>query len=54
MVMVDANVLLDVITADPIWCTWSTEALQRRLDAGPAIPSLSLSLHSLGEVISCG
>jgi predicted nucleic acid-binding protein len=36
MVMVDANVLLDVITADPIWCTWSTEALQRHLDAGPA------------------
>ena len=54
MVMVDSNVLLDVITADPIWCTWSTEALQRLLDAGPAIPSLSLSLHSQGGVISCG
>ena len=23
MVMVDSNVHLDVITADPIWCTWA-------------------------------
>lgn len=29
MVMVDSNVLLDVITADPIWSAWSTEALPR-------------------------
>lgn len=36
MVMVDSNVLLDVITADPIWCAWSTETLKRHLDAGPA------------------
>ena len=35
MVMVDSNVLLDVITADPIWSAWSTEALQHHLDAGP-------------------
>ena len=36
MVLVDSNVLLDVITADPIWSGWSAEALQRHLDAGPA------------------
>lgn len=36
MVMVDSNVLLDVITADPIWSAWSTEALQHHLDVGPA------------------
>ena len=36
MVMVDSNVLLDVITADPNWCAWSAEVLQHHLDAGPA------------------
>ena len=36
MVMVDSNVLLDVITADPIWSAWSTEALKQHLDVGPA------------------
>jgi len=36
MVLVDSNVLLDVITADPIWSGRSAEALQRHLDAGPA------------------
>jgi hypothetical protein len=34
--MVDSNVLLDVITADPIWSAWSTEAFKRHVEAGPA------------------
>ena len=25
------------LTADPIWCTWSSATLQRHLDAGPAV-----------------
>jgi predicted nucleic acid-binding protein len=37
MVLVDSNVLLDVLTADPIWCTWSATTLQRHLDAGPVV-----------------
>lgn len=37
MVLVDPNVLLDVLTADPIWCTWITETLQHHLDAGPEV-----------------
>ncbi len=34
-VMVDSCVLLDVITADPQWETWSAEHLARCLAAGP-------------------
>jgi predicted nucleic acid-binding protein len=26
-----------MLTADPIWCTWSSATLQRHLDAGPAV-----------------
>jgi hypothetical protein len=26
-VLVDSNVLLDVLTEDPMWCTWSADAL---------------------------
>ncbi len=35
MLLVDANVVLDVLTADPHCCTWSEKHLQRFLDAGP-------------------
>jgi len=27
-VLVDSNVLLDVITEDPVWCAWSTSTLE--------------------------
>ncbi len=28
-VLVDSNVILDVVTDDPLWATWSTQALAR-------------------------
>lgn len=31
MVLVDANVLLDIFTADPVWLVWSRDALARVL-----------------------
>lgn len=31
-VLVDSNVLLDVVTADPTWGTWSSAALERTAD----------------------
>ena len=37
MVLVDANVLLDVVTADPVWSAWSQEELARRESEGLAI-----------------
>ena len=27
MILVDSNMLIDVITADPVWSPWSTTAL---------------------------
>jgi predicted nucleic acid-binding protein len=30
--MVDSNVLLDVVTDDPAWAAWSSEALERAAD----------------------
>ena len=37
MVFVDSNVILDVITADPIWQSWSEEQLSRWLDRAPVM-----------------
>jgi predicted nucleic acid-binding protein len=37
MVLVDANVLLDVLTADPVWETWSERELARAAQGGLAI-----------------
>jgi hypothetical protein len=37
MVLVDANVLLDILTADLIWSAWSREGLMRAADQGLAI-----------------
>lgn len=56
MVLVDSNVLLDVITADPIWCIWSAETLQHHLDAGPVVINaivygeISFALQRIEEV----
>ena len=37
MILVDANVLLDILTADPEWADWSAENLERGLRQGLAI-----------------
>ena len=33
--LVDANVLLDIITEDPTWQEWSSDALAARAEVGP-------------------
>lgn len=35
--LVDSNVLLDVITADPAWGPWSAQALAGQLERGPLV-----------------
>lgn len=30
--LVDSNVLLDVLTEDPMWCDWSAQALEHHAD----------------------
>lgn len=35
MMLVDSNVLLDVLTDDPVWSAWSAEKLSERADSGP-------------------
>lgn len=35
--LVDANVLLDVLTDDPRWAPWSAEQLALAFDAGPVV-----------------
>lgn len=35
--LVDSNVLLDVMTADPTWEQWSSAALADALDRGPVV-----------------
>jgi predicted nucleic acid-binding protein len=37
MVLVDANVLLDIFTADPVWLEWSREALAKALLTGDTV-----------------
>lgn len=33
--LVDSNVLLDILTEDPVWEDWSTDALAAAAEAGP-------------------
>ena len=33
--LVDSNVLLDIMTEDPVWENWSTNALASAAEAGP-------------------
>lgn len=33
--LVDSNVLLDILTEDPTWSSWSAEALATAAEAGP-------------------
>jgi predicted nucleic acid-binding protein len=35
--VVDANVLLDLFTKDPVWLEWSRDALAQAIDVGPVI-----------------
>jgi len=35
--VVDANVLLDLFTEDPVWLAWSKDALGEAIDVGPVI-----------------
>lgn len=35
--LVDSNVLLDILTADPTWETWSSAALAEAFDAGRVV-----------------
>lgn len=37
--LVDTNVFLDVLTADPVWSAWSADALAGALDTGPVVLS---------------
>jgi predicted nucleic acid-binding protein len=35
--LVDANVLIDVVTDDPRWASWSARALAAAADRGPLV-----------------
>jgi hypothetical protein len=35
--LVDSNILIDILSSDPIWLQWSTEQLIKRSDSGPLI-----------------
>ena len=37
LTLVDSNVLLDVVTDDPAWSHWSSQALERAIDEGGAV-----------------
>jgi hypothetical protein len=36
-VLVDSNVLLDIINNDPVWGTWSAQALSDHLQQGSLV-----------------
>ncbi|WP_035611494.1 type II toxin-antitoxin system VapC family toxin [Haloferula sp. BvORR071] len=36
-ILVDSNVLMDVLTADPVWLTWSSGQLDLARKSGPVI-----------------
>jgi predicted nucleic acid-binding protein len=35
--LVDSNVLLDILTDDPTWAAWSSDALAEAAEAGPLV-----------------
>jgi predicted nucleic acid-binding protein len=48
-VLVDSNVLLDVLTEDPVWCAWSSAALAAAADRSSlAINALVYAEVSIG------
>ena len=56
MILIDANIILDVWTADPQWHTWSSEQLrkqsvQHELAIGPIVYSeISISFATVSHV----
>ena len=36
-VMVDSNILLDLLTIDPVWLAWSEEQFRREVARGPLV-----------------
>lgn len=40
MILVDANVLLDILTEDPVWYEWSAQKLELAINEGTAINSV--------------
>ena len=56
MVMIDSCVLLDIITDDPVWCSWSADVLKKwgenhELAINPLIYSeVSVSFKHIEEV----
>lgn len=37
MTLVDSNILIDILSSDPVWLQWSVEQLINRSDFGPLI-----------------
>lgn len=35
--LVDSNVILDIVTEDPVWSAWSVESLAAAADRGPLV-----------------
>ncbi|MFN8519330.1 MAG: type II toxin-antitoxin system VapC family toxin [Chloroflexota bacterium] len=52
-VLVDANVLLDIVTSDPAWSAWSSGALERAADESTLVlnpliyAEVSVGFHSI-------
>ena len=53
MVFVDSNVILDVITADPLWQAWSEEQLSRWFDVMGSAESVGSS-SAVSSSKDCG
>lgn len=55
-VLVDSNVLLDIIKADPVWGSWSADALAEHLDRGALVinpiiyAEIAFDLNTIEEV----
>jgi predicted nucleic acid-binding protein len=56
MTLVDSNVLIDILSHDPVWSDWSFRTLSRRSRAGPMVineivyAEISVRIESLPEL----
>lgn len=56
--LVDSNVILDLVTDDPVWAPWSAAALEKSADRGPLFinpiiyAEVSIGFNTLEEVES--
>ena len=54
MTLVDTNVVIDVLTGDPVWLDWSVEQIDARRRVGPLhineITYAELSVHAEAEI----